>query len=181
MHSHSLELLSSSEADTRAIGAAIAGLLRPGDVVGLTGDLGAGKTRLVQGAVKALGADDQVVSPTFMLVREYDGDVPVNHVDAYRLSGPAELEDLGYDTVFDSDAVVFVEWADRVDQALPEDWVELRLRTTWDQTSADPSEAGRPDEARRITVEPHGAAWPGRMARLREALHAFTLDRPVAG
>ena len=91
MHSHSIDLESSSERDTRAIGAALAGLLEPGDVVGLTGDLGAGKTRLVQGAVAALGADDPVVSPTFMLVREYDGDLAVNHVDAYRLSGPAEL------------------------------------------------------------------------------------------
>jgi tRNA threonylcarbamoyladenosine biosynthesis protein TsaE len=181
MHSHSLELLSSSEDDTRAIGAAVAGVLRRGDVVGLTGDLGAGKTRLVQGAVAALGAEDQVISPTFMLVREYDGDVPVNHVDAYRLRGPAELEDLGFDTVFDPDVVVFVEWADRVGQALPEDWLELRLRTTWDQGGAVAAEAGRPDEPRRITVEPHGASWPGRIPALRAALERFTVDRQGAG
>jgi tRNA threonylcarbamoyladenosine biosynthesis protein TsaE len=168
VHSHGLELLSSSEHDTRAIGAAVAGLLEPGDVVGLTGDLGAGKTRLVQGAVAALGADDQVISPTFMLVREYDGDVAVNHVDAYRLRGPAELEDLGDDTVFDPDAVVFVEWADRVSRALPDGWVELRLEV-----------AG--DERRRVTVEPHGGPWPARMPALRRALAPFTVARPAPG
>jgi tRNA threonylcarbamoyladenosine biosynthesis protein TsaE len=168
MHSHSLELLSSSEHDTRAIGAAVAGLLEPGDVVGLTGDLGAGKTRLVQGAVAALGAAEPVVSPTFMLVREYDGDLSVNHVDAYRLSGPTELEDLGYDTVFDPDVVVFVEWADRVSRALPDGWVELRLEV------AD-------DERRRVTVEPHGGPWPARMVLLKESLAPFAVERPAAG
>jgi tRNA threonylcarbamoyladenosine biosynthesis protein TsaE len=168
MHSHSLELLSSSEHDTKAIGAAVAGLLEPGDVVGLTGDLGAGKTRLVQGAVAALGAEDPVISPTFMLVREYDGDVAVNHVDAYRLSGPAELEDLGYDTVFDPDVVVFVEWADRVSRALPDSWVELRMETV-------------ADERRHITVEPHGESWPGRMPALKEALARYAVERPLTG
>src|SRR5918911_2290651 len=114
-----LRLWSADETTTKAIGAAVAGLLDPGDVVGLAGDLGAGKTRLVQGAAAALGVQDPVLSPTFMLLREYDGDVPVNHVDAYRLSGPAELEDLGIENVLDPGTVVFVEWADRVAQALP--------------------------------------------------------------
>jgi tRNA threonylcarbamoyladenosine biosynthesis protein TsaE len=167
MHSHSIDLESSSERDTRAIGAALAGLLEPGDVVGLTGDLGAGKTRLVQGAVAALGTDDPVVSPTFMLVREYDGDLAVNHVDAYRLSGPAELEDLGYDTVFDPDVVVFVEWADRVSRALPDGWVELRMRAVG-------------DERRLVTVEPHGGRWPAAMPELKQALAAFAAGGAAA-
>ena len=77
-----LRLWSADETTTRAIGAAVAGLLDPGDVVGLAGDLGAGKTRLVQGAADALGVDGPVLSPTFMLVREYDGDPPIHHVDA---------------------------------------------------------------------------------------------------
>ena len=87
------------EAATKAIAAALAGLLEPGDVVWLTGDLGAGKTRFVQGAAAALEVGEPVVSPTFMLVRVYDGHVPVYHVDAYRLRGPAELEDLGLEEV----------------------------------------------------------------------------------
>ena len=136
-----LRLWSADETTTRAIGAALAGLLDPGDVVGLAGDLGAGKTRLVQGAADALGVDGPVLSPTFMLVREYDGDPPIHHVDAYRLSGPLELEDLGLEDVLSADAVVFVEWADRVAAALPESWLELVLHI-------------RDDDDREIEVTP---------------------------
>jgi tRNA threonylcarbamoyladenosine biosynthesis protein TsaE len=156
----SLRLRSADETTTKAVGAALAGLLEPGDVVGLTGDLGAGKTRLVQGAAAALGVDGPVLSPTFMLVREYDGDLAVHHVDAYRLSGPLELEDLGLEDVLSADAVVFVEWADRVAAALPESWLELDLHI-------------RDDDTREIELRPHGAAWSARAERLTEALAAF--------
>jgi tRNA threonylcarbamoyladenosine biosynthesis protein TsaE len=155
-----LLLEASDEAATKAIGAAVAGLLQPGDVVGLTGDLGAGKTRFVQGAAAALGVEDAVVSPTFMLVREYDGRVPVRHVDAYRLSGAAELEDLGLEEVLPADAVAFVEWADRVIDALPPSWLELAFHT-------------RPDERREIRVHLHGAVWSRRLPQVRAALSRF--------
>ena len=155
-----LRLWSADEATTKAIGAALAGLLDPGDVVGLTGDLGAGKTRLVQGAAAALGVDGPVLSPTFMLVREYDGDLSVHHIDAYRLSGPLELEDLGLEDVLSADAVVFVEWADRVAAALPESWLELDLHI-------------RDDDRREIEVRPHGTAWSARAERLAAALGGF--------
>ena len=155
-----LHLVSVTEADTRAIGAAVAGLLVPGDVVGLTGDLGAGKTRLVQGAASALGVEGPVISPTFMLVREYDGDVDVHHVDAYRLDGPAELEDLGLDNVLDPDTIVFVEWADRVERVLPENWLEIRLEV-------------EDDDRRRVALRSHGSAWRPRMAVLRVSLNPF--------
>jgi len=155
-----LRLRSTDEATTRAIGAALAGLLDPGDVVGLAGDLGAGKTRLVQGAAAALGVDDPVLSPTFMLLREYDGDLPVHHVDAYRLAGPVELEDLGLDEVLAADAVAFVEWADRVAAVLPESWLELVLHI-------------RDDDTREVDVRPHGPAWATRAEELRRALERF--------
>jgi tRNA threonylcarbamoyladenosine biosynthesis protein TsaE len=155
-----LRLRSADEATTKAIGAALAGLLDAGDVVGLAGDLGAGKTRLVQGAAAALGVDDPVLSPTFMLLREYDGDLPVHHVDAYRLAGPVELEDLGMDEVLAPDAVAFVEWADRVAAALPESWLELVLHI-------------RDDDTREVDVRPHGRAWAARAGELQEALGRF--------
>jgi tRNA threonylcarbamoyladenosine biosynthesis protein TsaE len=101
-----------------------------------------------------------VLSPTFMLVREYDGDPPVHHVDAYRLSGPQELEDLGLEDVLSADAVVFVEWADRVAAALPESWLELVLQI-------------RDDDRREIEVRPHGRGWAPRAARLHAALGPF--------
>jgi tRNA threonylcarbamoyladenosine biosynthesis protein TsaE len=160
-----LRLWSPDEATTRAVGAALAGVLDPGDVVGLNGDLGAGKTRLVQGAADALGAEGPVLSPTFMLVREYDGDPPVHHVDAYRLSGPLELEDLGLEDVLSPDAVVFVEWADRVVAALPESWLELVLQI------------GN-DDHREIEVHPHGEAWTARRGRLAAALDPFARPGP---
>jgi tRNA threonylcarbamoyladenosine biosynthesis protein TsaE len=156
----SLRLRSGDEATTKAIGAALAGLLDPGDVVGLAGDLGAGKTRLVQGAAAALGVDDPVLSPTFMLLREYDGELPVHHVDAYRLAGPVELEDLGLDEVLAADAVAFVEWADRVAAVLPESWLELVLRI-------------RDDDTREVEVHLHGPAWAARSRELRAALERF--------
>jgi tRNA threonylcarbamoyladenosine biosynthesis protein TsaE len=160
-----LRLWSPDEATTRAIGAALAGMLEAGDVVGLNGDLGAGKTRLVQGAADALGAEGPVLSPTFMLVREYDGDPPVHHVDAYRLSGPLELEDLGLEDVLSTDAVVFVEWADRVAAALPESWLELVLHIG-------------DDDHREIEVHPHGEAWTTRGGRLAAALDPFARPGP---
>ena len=155
-----LRLWSADETTTKAIGAALAGLLGPGDVVGLAGDLGAGKTRLVQGAAEGLGVEGPVLPPTFMLVREYDGDPPVHHVDAYRLSGPLELEDLGLEDVLSPDAVVFVEWADRVAAALPQNWLELVLRI------------GQ-DDHREIEVTAHGDAWAPRVERLAAALEPF--------
>ena len=158
-----LRLWSADEAATKAIGGAVAGLLEPGDVVGLAGDLGAGKTRLVQGAAAALGVDGPVLSPTFMLVREYDGDPPVHHVDAYRLSGPLELEDLGLEDVLSAEAVVFVEWSDRVHAALPESWLELVLHIRDDDRR----------ETREIEVRPHGPTWTARFKRLAAALGPF--------
>jgi tRNA threonylcarbamoyladenosine biosynthesis protein TsaE len=155
-----IRLWSADETTTKAIGAALAGLLGPGDVVGLAGDLGAGKTRLVQGAADGLGVEGPVLSPTFMLVREYDGDPPMHHVDAYRLSGPLELEDLGLEDVLSPDAVVFVEWADRVAAALPDSWLELVLHIT-------------DDDRREIDVRPHGPAWARRSGPLAGALEPF--------
>ncbi|HZD69018.1 MAG TPA: tRNA (adenosine(37)-N6)-threonylcarbamoyltransferase complex ATPase subunit type 1 TsaE [Actinomycetes bacterium] len=154
-----LLLESRDETATMAIAASLAGLLEPGDVVGLTGDLGAGKTRFVQGAAAALEVDEPVVSPTFMLVRGYQGRVPVRHVDAYRLSGPAELEDLGLEEVLPAGAVAFVEWADRVAGALPPSWLELAFHT-------------RPDEVREIRVRLHGA-WSQRLDQVAAALGRF--------
>jgi tRNA threonylcarbamoyladenosine biosynthesis protein TsaE len=95
-----------------------------------------------------------------MLVREYDGDPPIHHVDAYRLSGPQELEDLGLEDVLSADAVVFVEWADRVAAALPESWLELVLHI-------------RDDDDREIEVTPHGDAWAARAKPLAATLEPF--------
>lgn len=116
---------------TAALGAQLAGLLRPGDVVALEGDLGAGKTTLVRSVVAGLGLDASIVSsPTFVIANDYPGSEdapPVVHVDAYRLSGSDELDTIGWDRVLDGSAVVFIEWPGRIAGALPDDHAEIRI------------------------------------------------------
>src|SRR2546423_14082268 len=97
-----LRLLTTSAEETRKVGGAVAGLLRDGDLVSLTGDLGAGKPTLVRGACRALGVTEPVVSPTFTLVREYRGARPIHHMDVYRLERLQDVIDLGFDEMLDA-------------------------------------------------------------------------------
>ena len=120
---------SRSEADTDRIGAELAAELKPGTVVALIGPLGAGKTRLVQAIAAALGVPrDAVTSPTFVLVNEYrQGRLPIFHFDAYRLKDLDEFLELGPEEYFDSGGLTFIEWADRVAEALPSTRIEIRI------------------------------------------------------
>jgi tRNA threonylcarbamoyladenosine biosynthesis protein TsaE len=118
-----------NELGTARVGAALADVLPPGTTVALIGTLGAGKTRLVQAVAAALGvAPASVTSPTFVLVNEYKGGrMPLYHFDTYRLKDEDEFLELGPDEYFESDGLVFVEWADRVRQLLPEERVEIEI------------------------------------------------------
>jgi tRNA threonylcarbamoyladenosine biosynthesis protein TsaE len=151
-----LDVVTRAPDETRKVGAAVAELLVPGDVVSLTGDLGAGKTAFVQGAARALGVQDPVTSPTFVLVRPYRGDVPVHHVDVYRLDRVQEVLDLGFEDLLDPSGVVFVEWGDAIDALLPDD--HLRVEITAD------------DETRRLSFAGRGKRWAGRWERLEGVL-----------
>jgi tRNA threonylcarbamoyladenosine biosynthesis protein TsaE len=108
------EEVSSSPAETEAIGEHFGKRLRAGDMVLLTGELGAGKTTFVRGLARGTGSSAPVASPTFQLVRVYPGRVQLAHVDLYRIEAPGELLDLGLDELLDQGAVV-VEWGDRLD------------------------------------------------------------------
>jgi tRNA threonylcarbamoyladenosine biosynthesis protein TsaE len=108
------ELVTSSAAETEAEGERLGAQLQPGDLVLLTGPLGAGKTTFVRGLARGAGSDAQVASPTFQLVRVYRGRVQVAHVDLYRVKVAGELADLGLDELLEVGAVV-VEWGDRLD------------------------------------------------------------------
>ena len=121
---------------TVRLGATIGGLARPGDVIALLGELGAGKTQLTRGIASGLGIDSaEVSSPTFTLIQEYapgvaDGPVLV-HIDAYRLAGPDELDTIGWIGHGDElreNAVVVIEWAERVDEALEDDCLQIAIR-----------------------------------------------------
>lgn len=132
-------MISRSPDETRAVARALGRELRAGDVVSLSGDLGAGKTVFVQGIAEALGVAEHVTSPTFTLVHTYVGRVPLVHVDVYRLERLAELDDLALDEIA-ADAVVAVEWGDAVAAGLPSRRTDVALRF------------GQEDDERRIEV-----------------------------
>jgi tRNA threonylcarbamoyladenosine biosynthesis protein TsaE len=127
-----LTFIARTERDTDRLGEALAIVLPPGTVIGLTGTLGAGKTRLVQAVAAAVGLPrDNITSPTFVLVNEYRGGrLPIFHFDTYRLKDDDEFLNLGPDEYFDSDGLTFVEWADRVADLLPADRIEIRIEVT---------------------------------------------------
>jgi tRNA threonylcarbamoyladenosine biosynthesis protein TsaE len=123
----SLVIITRSDQETRDIGSALGKLLRAGDVVALIGDLGTGKTRVAQGVGRALGVEEDMSSPTFAFINEYDSDIPLMHADLYRLESEGQAEDLGLDEYFYGGWVCVVEWADRAPGFLPEDRLLLFL------------------------------------------------------
>jgi len=128
-----LRIDTSSPEETRELGRLIGSLLDTGAFIGLTGDLGSGKTVLVQGLALGLGSDDPVSSPTFVIVNEYAGKLPIQHVDLYRLNDAASVESLGHRELFWSDGVTLVEWVERAGELVPDD----RLDVTFSFVSED--------------------------------------------
>ena len=123
-----LEASSGSIEETQALGERLGAALRPGDVVALRGELGTGKTTLIQGIAKGLGRDPGTIkSPTFVLMREYPGDIPLVHIDGYRLEGPASVSWLDIELIFSPSKITLIEWAERFADLLPEERLELHL------------------------------------------------------
>jgi tRNA threonylcarbamoyladenosine biosynthesis protein TsaE len=150
----------SSEADTDRLGCALADALPPGTTVALVGTLGAGKTRLVRAVAAALGVPrEATTSPTFVLVNEYQGRLPVYHFDAYRLRDEDEFLELGPEEYFASSGITFIEWADRVASCLPAE----RLDILCDATS---------ETQRRFTLTARSPSLHQAVEAVREALAA---------
>ena len=118
---------SRSPAATRAIGARLGAAARPGDVIALVGPLGAGKTELARGIARGLDVEELVSSPTFVLVAEHAGRVPLFHVDCYRLAGPADALEAGILDDRAADGVTVIEWAERLGAALPPGRLEIAI------------------------------------------------------
>ena len=159
-----IDLSSSHARRTQALGVRLGRLLQAGDMVCLYGDLGSGKTTLTQGLARGLGVPSgvRVRSPSFVLMHRYEGRVPVYHVDLYRLDTPGDLDDIGLRELFDGDAVIIVEWAERLGSLCPASRLDVTLRY------------GLAGETRQITLHPRGEryrqlvdAWPGQ-ARAHE-------------
>lgn len=124
-----------SETETQQLGRALGGAAQPGLVVALVGNLGAGKTRFVQAAAGGLDIPREAVnSPTFVLIHEYEGRLPVYHFDTYRLGDIDEFLELGADEYMSGDGVCFIEWADRMEEVLPRDRLSITFEITGELT-----------------------------------------------
>jgi len=139
------------EAATDRFGAKLAAAIEPGTTIALLGTLGAGKTRLVQAFAAAYGISrEEIVSPTFVLCQSYLGSLTIHHLDAYRIRDVDEFRELGVEELFASNAIVVIEWADRVAEALPDDYVQVEIEVTG-------------PTARRFVVRTVGAAKIGQL------------------
>ena len=159
-------VLRTADADgTRSVATAISQVAAAGDLLILAGELGAGKTTFAQGFATGLGIPDQVTSPTFTLVREYEGPgLGLRHLDVYRLEQLSEATELGLAEMLDEDAVMLVEWGDAIIAALPSDHLDVRITF------------GDEDDDRRIEVVPAGTRWSARMRALTDLLATWRVD-----
>lgn len=156
-----IELVVRTPEEMEALGARVASRLRAGDVLALNGELGAGKTTFTRGLGEALGVRGTVTSPTFVLARTHprqDGAAPLVHMDAYRLGGGLELDDLDVDV---EGSIVVVEWAGEMVDLLADEWLEIDI----DRRGAEADDDGV--APRKVTVRGHGARWSD-LAWLRE-------------
>lgn len=156
-----LRLHTRSVAETRAVAAALAELARPGDLVLLAGDLGAGKTAFTQGFGAALGVEERITSPTFTIANHYQGRLQLNHLDVYRLEQLNEVLETGIHELLDDGGVTLIEWGDAILPALPTSYLEIRFLL------------GLADDDRTLDVIPVGDLWTPRERALHTALEAW--------
>ena len=147
-----------SAEETRIVGASLSPVLLPGDVISLSGDLGAGKTVFVQGLAIALGVEKGVTSPTFTIVHEYEARYPIVHLDVYRLNSFQEVIDLGFEEYLDPQAIVLIEWGDAIAPMLPRRHLDLEIRRANDPEAED---------ERCLIFRPHGAEWIRKVQAMR--------------
>ena len=155
--------------DTRELAAAMAGLARPGDVLLLAGELGTGKTVFAQGFGRGLGVEEQVTSPTFTLMRTYEGRLTLVHADVYRLDHLQEVVDLALPELLDEGGVAVVEWGDVAAAALAPDFLEVCL------------EQGAGDDDRLVTLRATGGRWSSRLRPLAMALDRWLVSDAGGG
>jgi len=168
---------------TQALAAALATLCEPGDLLVLAGEMGAGKTAFAQGFARGLGITETVTSPTFTIVREYQGErLSLHHLDVYRLDQLREVPELGVGEMLDEDAVMLVEWGDAVLPALGDQYLEVRISfvETDDAPegalSVEAEQSVVSDDHRRLELEPRGSRWVARSRLLIETVAPWAPD-----
>lgn len=133
--------------ETINIGLSIGNLLKPGDIICLTGDLGTGKTHITKGIAKGLGIKEHITSPTFTIVNEYDsGRLKLYHFDVYRVSEPDEIYAIGFDDYIFSDGVSIIEWANYIEEILPNEYLHILIE----------KDLSMGEDYRKITITPYG-------------------------
>jgi tRNA threonylcarbamoyladenosine biosynthesis protein TsaE len=150
--------------ETRALAGALAELARPGDLLLLAGELGAGKTAFAQGFGRGLGVTEPITSPTFTLARDYEGRLLMHHLDVYRLDHLGEVLDVGLPELLDDGSVTLIEWGDAILPALPTDYLEVRFAY------------GEDDDERTITVRPVGPRWSARRRAVTTAMSTWVVE-----
>ena len=116
-----------NDQETREIGFKLGKLLKPGSIVCLIGDLGAGKTTMTQSLAEALEVDDYITSPTFTIVNQYEGKMPLYHFDVYRIGCSEEMYDIGFEEYINGDGVCIIEWANIIEDILPDEYLKIEL------------------------------------------------------
>jgi tRNA threonylcarbamoyladenosine biosynthesis protein TsaE len=136
MEKQTMQYRTQSEEETRNMGERVGSCLLPGQMVALTGDLGSGKTCFTKGLAQGLGISDQyeITSPTFTLINEYPGPIPLCHADVYRLDNSRDMADTGFEDFFHGRAVVVIEWAERIQDILPKDTLFITFEYVDDTT-----------------------------------------------
>lgn len=146
------EITTNTEDMTIHLGEKLALLLNPGDVVTLEGDLGTGKTTFTKGIAAGLGVKRTVSSPTFTIIKEYEGEIPFNHMDVYRLENSEE--DIGFDEYFNGEGITVVEWPQFITSFLPEEFLEVKFKAI-------------DEKSRKITFIPHGSHFKWVLEQLK--------------
>lgn len=140
---------------TKYIGEKIGKLLKPNDVLALTGDLGAGKTMMTQSIARGMGIEDYITSPTFTIVQEYEGKLPLFHFDVYRIADEEEMYYLGFDEYLARGGVCIIEWANLIENILPKERLDIELLYT-------------EKEGRNMRLTPHGSRYEDLVKELIE-------------
>ncbi|HEY5583214.1 MAG TPA: tRNA (adenosine(37)-N6)-threonylcarbamoyltransferase complex ATPase subunit type 1 TsaE [Ruminiclostridium sp.] len=113
--------------ETVEFGKRLGSVLKPGDIICLTGDLGTGKTALTNGIAKSLGINSYITSPTFTLVNEYEGRIPLYHFDVYRISDPDEMFEIGFEEYINGEGITIIEWGEQIDEILPTEIIRVNI------------------------------------------------------